>query len=82
VAWVLKTRTPFGEIVQRVSVYPLKRVSLTGLAESDVSMVGKNAEPSGMMFSGSLFVKSIINEYAKREKAADEQVSALAFGIP
>ncbi len=57
VAWGLKTRTPFGEIALRVSDYSLKRVSLTGLAENDVSAVGKTAEPDGMILSGEEFVK-------------------------
>jgi hypothetical protein len=35
----------------RASDYSLKRVSLTGLAESNVSAVGKTAEPDGMMLS-------------------------------
>jgi hypothetical protein len=56
VARVLKTRTPFREIVLRVSDYSLKRVSLTGLAESDVSAVGKTTEPDGMMLSVTVFV--------------------------
>jgi hypothetical protein len=57
VAWVLRTRTTFGEIALRVSDYPLNRASLTGLSESDVSAVGMTAEPDGMMLSDTAFVK-------------------------
>lgn len=56
-ARVLKTRTPLGEIVLRVSDYSLKRISLTGLAESDVSAVGRTTEPDGMMLWVTVFVK-------------------------
>jgi hypothetical protein len=50
-------RVDFGEIALRVSDYSLKRVSLTGLAESDVSAAGKTAELNGIILSDSVFVK-------------------------
>jgi hypothetical protein len=49
VARVPKARTPCGEIVVRLSDYSLKRLSLTGLAETDVSAVGKTAESGAML---------------------------------
>jgi hypothetical protein len=57
VARVPKTPTPLGKIVLRVSDYSLKRASLTGVAESDVSAVGKTAEPDGMVLSDIVCVK-------------------------
>jgi hypothetical protein len=56
-AWFLKTRLELVGIVVPVSDYSLKRVSLTGLAESDVSAVGRTAELDHMILGDADFVK-------------------------
>jgi hypothetical protein len=56
-AWVLKTRLELVGIVVQVSDYSLKRVSLTGLAESDASAVGRTAELDHMILGDADFVK-------------------------
>lgn len=56
----LKTGTPLGELVLRFSGYSLKRVSLTGLAESDVGAVRNTAEPRHMIFSVTFLVKLLL----------------------
>lgn len=56
-AWVLKTRLELVGIAVQVSDYSLKRVSLTGLAESDVSAVGGTAELDHMILADADFVK-------------------------
>jgi hypothetical protein len=59
VACVLKTRSEFAGTVVQVSDYSLKRVSLTGLAESDVSAVGSAAELDQIILADADFVKVI-----------------------
>jgi hypothetical protein len=59
-AWVLKTRLELVGIVVQVSDYSLKRVSLTGLAESDVSAAGGTAKLDDIILADTNFVK--VNE--------------------
>jgi hypothetical protein len=56
-AWVLKTRLELVGIAVQVSDYSLKRASLTGLAESDVSAVSSIAELDYMILADADFVK-------------------------
>jgi hypothetical protein len=52
-----KREHQLGKIILRVSDYSQKRVSLTGLAEIDVSAVGRITGPDGMILSDTVFVK-------------------------
>lgn len=69
-ARVLNTQSELAGVAVQVSDHSLKRVSLTGLAESDVSAAGGTTELADIIVADTNFVKVNDERIRKTPQAA------------